>query len=212
MAHVLFVKANDRSSGEAISVKMYDTFLQSYKKSHPEDEISELDLHERPLPYLGASMIKASSKASKRQPMTEEEEYLHRFVTDKLEQFLSADKIVLAFPLWNLTVPAVLHSYLDYMHHPGKTFSYSAEGATGLLKDKKAVLLNARGGAIKEEDPAELAVRFVKAHLNFFGITDITTCVIEGHHQFPERSEQIINDGLKRVEETAQRVWEEEKK
>ncbi|MCK0471690.1 FMN-dependent NADH-azoreductase [Halalkalibacter sp. APA_J-10(15)] len=203
MNTVLFVKANDRPMESSVSVKMYEQFLLSYKESHPNDTITEIDLYEVPLPYLGNKVIDAGNKAAKGLTMTTEERTLHRFVSSKLEQFISADKIVFAFPLWNLSAPAVLHSYLDYMHHPGKTFSYSEEGATGLLTDKKVALLNARGGIYAEDDRFEMAVNFVKNHLSFFGITDITTCVIEGHHEFPHNGERIIREGLQQVEEIA---------
>ncbi|WP_096186466.1 FMN-dependent NADH-azoreductase [Evansella halocellulosilytica] len=203
MNTVLFVKANDLPVENSVSVKMYNRFLKRYKELNPNDNVVEVDLYEVTLPYLGSKLIKTSSKAAKGVAMSREERVIHQFVTDKLEQFISADKIVIAFPLWNLTVPAVLHSYLDYMHHPGKTFSYSEEGATGLLTDKKVVLLNARGGVYAEGDRFEMAVNFVRNHLNFFGITNITTCVIEGHHEFPDRGKEIIYEGLKQVEETA---------
>lgn len=80
--------------------------------------------------------------------------------------------------MWNLTVPAILHSYLDYLHHPRKTFAYTAEGMVGLLPGKKAALLHARGGVYAEGN--EMAVSFLKRQLNVFGITDFTTVVIEG--------------------------------
>jgi FMN-dependent NADH-azoreductase len=41
-----------------------------------------------------------------------------------------------------------------------------------------------------------MAVNFVKNHLNVFGITDITTVVIEGHNQFPDQREAIIEEGI----------------
>ncbi|MDZ4910629.1 FMN-dependent NADH-azoreductase, partial [Clostridium perfringens] len=53
MTKVLFVKANNRPSDEAVSVKLYDTFLASYKESHPNDTVIELDLYNEELPYMG---------------------------------------------------------------------------------------------------------------------------------------------------------------
>ncbi len=135
--------------------------------------------------------------------LTLEEKKVHEIVIKHLEQFIAADKLVIAFPLWNLTVPAVLHTYLDYLHHPRKTFKYTAEGQVGLLPDKKVALLNARGGVYAEGDSSEMAVSFVKNHLKVFGISDITTVVIEGQSQFPDRREAIIKDGLKKAVETA---------
>ncbi|MCP3739707.1 FMN-dependent NADH-azoreductase [Rossellomorea sp. BNER] len=201
MTTTLFVKANNRQ--ESVTGKLYDAFLESYKASHPYDTVIELDLFQERLPYLDEVMINGNFKSAQGMELTSEEKSVHDVVAMHLEQFMAADKVVMAFPLWNLTVPAVLHTYLDYMHHPRKTFKYTAEGMVGLLPDKKVTLLNARGGVYAEGDPSEMAVSFVKNHLNIFGITDITTVVIEGHNQFPDRREAIIEEGLLKAVQAA---------
>ena len=201
MTTTLFVKANNRQG--SVTGKLYDAFLESYRASHPNDSVIELDLYKETLPYLGDVMISGNFKSSQGMELTLEEKVVHDIVTKHLEQFIATNKLVIAFPLWNLTVPAVLHSYLDYMHHPRKTFKYTAEGLVGLLPDKKVALLNARGGVYAEGDSSEMAVSFVKNHLNVFGITDITTVVIEGHNQFPDQSEAIIEEGLRKTSQAA---------
>lgn len=201
MTTTLLVKANNRQG--AVSGKMYDAFLVSYQNSHPNDTVIELDLYREALPYLDEVMINGNYKSAQGMELTPEEKATHAIVTKHLEQFVSADKIVFAFPLWNLTVPAVLHTYLDYMHHPRKTFKYTSEGLVGLLSDKKVAILNARGGVYEEGDASEMAVHFVKQHLKVFGITDITTIVIEGHNQFPDQRTAIIEKGLHSVVEAA---------
>lgn len=201
MTTTLFVKANNRQG--AISGKMYDAFLESYHNSHPNDTVIELDLYREALPYLDEVMINGNYKSSQGMDLTSEEKATHNIVTKHLEQFVSANKIVFAFPLWNLTVPAVLHTYLDYMHHPRKTFKYTSEGLVGLLSDKRVAILNARGGVYEEGDASEMAVNFVKQHLKVFGITDITTIVIEGHNQFPDQRTAIIEKGLHSAVEAA---------
>nr|WP_263327048.1 hypothetical protein [Neobacillus sp. Marseille-Q6967] len=40
---------------------------------------------------------------------------------------------------------------------------------------------------------------FIKNHLNMFGITDITTVVMEGHNEFPDRRNVIIEDGRQKA-------------
>jgi FMN-dependent NADH-azoreductase len=201
MTTTLFVKANNRQG--SVTGKIYDAFLENYKASHPNDSVIELDLYKQTLPYLGDVMISGNFKSAQGMELTPGEKAVHDIVTKHLKQFITADKVVFAFPLWNLTVPAVLHSYLDYMHHPRKTFKYTAEGLVGLLPNKKVALLNARGGVYAEGDSSEMAVSFVKNHLDVFGITDITTVVIEGHNQFPDRSEAIIEEGLRKAAQAA---------
>ena len=60
MKTVLFIKANNRPEEEAVSVKLYETFLDSYKKSHPQDKVIELDLYNEELPYIGVDLINAT--------------------------------------------------------------------------------------------------------------------------------------------------------
>lgn len=201
MANILFIKANSRPIEQAVSVKLYYTFLESYKKANPNDTIVELDLFKENLPYYDTEMINGMFKLSRGMELTQTEKKATDLVTKYLNQFLEADKIVMAFPLWNFTVPAVLHTYLDYLSQAGKTFRYTAEGPVGLLPDKKVALLNARGGIYSEgpAQAAEMAVNYVNNILNFWGIKDLTTIIIEGHNQFPDQAEQIIAEGLEKA-------------
>ncbi|WP_026696138.1 FMN-dependent NADH-azoreductase [Peribacillus kribbensis] len=207
MSKVLFVKANSRPIDQSVSVKLYHAFLDRYKETHPEDSIMELDLFSENLSYYDNDKINGMFKAAKALELTAAEAEAVETVHKYLNQFLEADKVVLAFPLWNLTIPAVLHTYLDYLNQAGKTFRYTPEGAVGMLTDKKAALLNARGG-VYSEGPAqavEMSLNYVTAILSFWGMSDITTVVTEGHNQFPDRAEEIIAEGIRLAEETAEK-------
>jgi FMN-dependent NADH-azoreductase len=205
MSYTLFIKANDRSASEAVSVKLYDAFLESYQQSHQDEEIIELNLFKEELPYLGADMINGQFKLARGLEVTAAENKAAETANYYLEQFVRADKIVIAFPLWNFTVPAVLHTYFDYLNQAGKTFKYTPEGPVGLLGDKKVMLLNARGGVYSEGPAAEveMAVKYVGSVLQFFGITDVNSVIIEGHNQFPDRAQEIIESGLEQAAQSA---------
>ncbi|WP_313637448.1 FMN-dependent NADH-azoreductase [Paenibacillus sp.] len=205
MSKVLFIKANNRPAEQSVSVKLYNEFLENYKLNSPEDEITELDLFAEQLPYYDNTLITGMYKAAQGYELTAEEAAGAAVVNKYLEQFIAADKVVFGFPLWNMTVPAVLHTYVDYLCQAGKTFSYTAEGPVGLLTGKKAIVLNARGG-IYSEGPAasaEMAVNFIVGNLNLWGIKDITQVIIEGHNQLPAQSAEIIENGLQLAKETA---------
>ncbi|MEC3885630.1 FMN-dependent NADH-azoreductase [Halobacillus sp. HZG1] len=205
MTKVLFVKANSRPMEQSVSVKLYHTFLDNYRKVHPEHEIEELDLFEENLDYYDNDKINGMFKLAKGMELTQAEIEATNTVTAYLDQFLEADKVVFAFPLWNFTIPAVLHTYFDYLAQAGQTFRYTEEGPEGLLPDKKVALLNARGGVYSEgpAKSAEMAVNYVENILQFWGVKDITTLVIEGHNQFPDRAEKIIEEGLEEAATTA---------
>ncbi|KMY55303.1 FMN-dependent NADH-azoreductase [Bacillus sp. FJAT-27231] len=201
MSKVLFVKANPRPIDQSVSVKLYHAFLDSYKESHPNDEITELDLFKENLPYYGNEMINGTFKAARGLELTAEEQTAVNTVNKYLNQFLEAEKVVIAFPLWNFTVPAALHTYLDYLSQAGKTFKYTPEGPVGLLTNKKVALLQARGGVYSEgpAQAAEMSMNYVKAMLGFWGVQDITTVIVEGHNQFPDRAEEIIEEGVRQA-------------
>ncbi|KAA0955392.1 FMN-dependent NADH-azoreductase [Sporosarcina sp. ANT_H38] len=201
MKTVLFVKANNRPANQAVSVKLYEAFLTSYKESHPNDTVVELDLFNEELPYVGVDMIDGTFKASKGLDLTLKEAKAVAVADKYLEQFLAADKVVFGFPLWNLTIPAVLHTYIDYLNRSGKTFKYTPEGPVGLLRNKKIALLNASGGVYSTGPAAEveMAVKYVASMMGFFGIKDIDKIVIEGHNQSPDKAEEIIATGLEKA-------------
>lgn len=205
MTTVLFVKANNRPANQAVSVKLYEAFLASYKESHPNDTVLELDLYKEELPYVGVDMINGTFKASRGLDLTAEEAKAVAVADKYLEQFLAADKVVFGFPLWNLTIPAVLHTYIDYLNRAGKTFKYTPEGPVGLIGDKKIVLLNASGGVYSEGPKAEveMAVKYVASMMRFFGVKNMEKVVIEGHNQLPDKAEEIIAAGLEKAVKVA---------
>lgn len=206
MSKVLFIKANDRPVEQAVSVKLYEAFVQSYKENHPNDEIAELDLFAENLPYYGNDLLTAMFKAGRGMELTAEEQKGAELVNKYLNQFADADKVMIAFPMWNFTVPAVLHTYVDYLSQAGKTFKYTAEGPVGLMGDKKVALLSARGGVYSEGPMAEieLANRYVRTVLGFWGISNITEVIVEGHNQFPDKAEEIVATGIEKAAKLAE--------
>jgi FMN-dependent NADH-azoreductase len=201
MSKVLLIKANDRPIEQAVSVKLYQAFADSYKEAHPNDEVIELDLFAENLPYYGNDLITAMFKAGKGMELTAEEQKGAELVNKYLNQFLAADKVVFAFPMWNFTVPAVLHTYMDYLSQAGKTFSYTAQGPVGLAGGKKVALLSARGGVYSEGPAAdfELANRYVKTILGFWGITTVEEVIVEGHAASPDKAGDIVQDGVEKA-------------
>jgi FMN-dependent NADH-azoreductase len=205
MSKVLFIKANGRPVEQSVSVKLYHAFLDSYKAANPQDEIEELDLFNETLPYYDVDTLNGLFKAGKGFGLSDIEQQKADNVNKYLDQFIAADKIVLAFPLWNFTIPAQLLTYLFYLTQAGKTFSYTAEGPKGLLGDKKVTLINARGGVYSDGPAAaiEMSLNYVTTIMGFFGITDISTVIVEGHNQFPDQGPTLVENGLEQAKSLA---------
>ena len=123
-----------------------------------------------------------------------------------MDALTAADVVVFAFPLWNLTIPAPLQTFVDYVYQAGYAFKYSEEGQLiSLMPEKKAILLNARGGiySTPETAPMEMSATYMRNVFGgVFGMT-VEEVIIEGHNAMPGQAEQIIAQGLGKVVEVA---------
>lgn len=207
MSTVLFVKANNRPVEQSATVKLYESFVKTYKETHPNDAVTELNLFEADLPYYDNDMLNGLYKLANGYPLTAEEQKAADLANTYLDQFLGADKVVFAFPLWNFTIPAQLLTYMFYLNQAGKTFKYTEQGPVGLVGDKKVALLHAAGGVYSEGPMAglEMSLNYVKNTLAFWGVQNPETVVVEGHNQFPDRAESILQEGVKQAAELAAR-------
>ena len=117
-------------------------------------------------------------------------------------QFAQADKYIVATPMWNLSFPAILKAYIDYISVSGITFKYTAEGPVGLCNDKKALYIVARGGAY-ENAPIEMGERYLRTIFGFFGITNFTTLSIDNLDGNSEKAPELIEQAKQRAKELA---------
>ena len=90
-----------------------------------------------------------------------------------IDEVLEADNIVLAFPIYNFTVPATVKAWIDAIVVSEKTFSFSPEtGFTGLCNDKKALSLVVSGFDYNNSgNVKEYASSTIKQNFDFMGIS-----------------------------------------
>lgn len=200
--NVLVVKANNRPASEGVSSKMYDVFMDNVGS---DVNVKTFDVFKEDMPYFGQDFFNAMQKSAQAEELEDIEQRILTAANKAMDAFLEADVVVFAFPLWNKTIPAPLQTFIDYIYRAGVTFKYTEEGPQGLVPEKKVIILNARGGVYStpEMAPSEMSVNYVRMIMNFFGIEDIEEVIIEGHNMYPDRAQEIIADGMKRVEEAA---------
>ena len=171
MSKVLYIKANIKNEGESRTFKVSDSFVEEYKKNNPEDQIITLDLYKENIDFLRADDLGKLFGPK-------DEESKNNSILKYAYQFADADKYIIAAPMWNLSFPAILKAYIDYVSVSGITFKYTAEGPVGLLNNKKAVHIVSRGGGY-DNSPYEMGDRYLRTILGFFGIKDIETIAID---------------------------------
>lgn len=175
MSTLLYIKANIKPEGESRTFQISDHFIKEYQLAHPEDELITLDLYKENIDFLKPEDLQhvfgPKEESSKEHPILK---YSY--------QFANADKYVFAAPMWNLGTPAILKAYFDYVSVTGITFKYTATGAEGLLKNKKALFITSRGGVYESGPTAdmEMSERYLKTVLGFFGVTDFECIIAEG--------------------------------
>jgi FMN-dependent NADH-azoreductase len=204
--NVLVIKANNRPASEAVSSKMYEAFMENLDGVN----VTTFDVFEEDMPYFGQDLFNAFGKMSSGEELTDIEQRIVAAKQKAKDALSAADIVVLAFPLWNLTIPAKLQTFVDYVYEAGFTFKYDENGqAVQLMKDKKAIILSARGGSYSspEAAPMEMAATYVKNVFGgVFGMEIIDEVIIEGHNAAPDQAETIIAQGLEKVAVAAKNV------
>ncbi|KAB5488921.1 NAD(P)H-dependent oxidoreductase [Flagellimonas hadalis] len=89
-----------------------------------------------------------------------------------IAEVLDSDNIVLAFPIYNFTMPATVKAWIDAIVVSDKTFSFSPEtGFKGLCTDKKAMAIVVSGFDYKSSDDIrEYASSTLKQNFDFIGM------------------------------------------
>ena len=191
MSKVLYIKANIKNEGESRTFKVSDSFVEEYKKNNPEDEIITLDLYKENIDFLRADDLGKLFGPK-------DEESKNNSILKYAYQFADADKYIIAAPMWNLSFPAILKAYIDYVSVSGITFKYTAEGPVGLLNNKKAVHIVSRGGAY-DNSPYEMGDRYLRTILGFFGIKDIETIAIDNLDVMGINVEEKVEEGIEKA-------------
>ena len=177
MAKILHIIGNPKKVN-SYSRRLADQFLESYKEKNPDDEVETLDLAETPIPHLDDVDVAAIFTEEPNDKEKEKQEYNFKLI----DQFLSADKIIITAPMWNFNIPSVLKAYIDHIIIAGKTFKFGEKGPEGLAIGKKTIFIGARGG-VYSEGPAkqmEFHTSYLKTIFGFIGLKDSSELIVEG--------------------------------
>ncbi|UOQ44242.1 FMN-dependent NADH-azoreductase [Halobacillus salinarum] len=208
MAKVLYITAHPHDETASFSMAAATSFIDTYKNVNKEDEVVPIDLYKESIPHIDADVFQGWGKLQSgkgfEELSLEEKEKVSR-LAELSEQFIDADKYVFVTPLWNFSFPPVMKAYIDAVAVAGKAFKYTEEGPIGLLTDKKALHIQARGG-IYSEGPAaglEMGHRYLQTVMNFFGVPSFEGLFVEGHAAMPDKAEAIKQDGIARAKDLA---------
>lgn len=207
MSHLLYIKASPRGD-RSHSAMVADAFVDAYSQAHPSDQVATLDVFYDDLPAFDFEAVAAKYKIMHGQEHTEKDKQVWDRIVSVIRDFKSADKYVLAVPMWNFSIPYRLKQYIDILVQPGHTFAVTADGTyQGLVTGKPVLVVYSRGGAYpagSETEAADLQKRYIELILGFMGLADIRSIVVEPTLlEGPEAAAKIRADAIDKARETA---------
>ena len=151
-------------------------------------EVTYRDLAANPLPHLsGGSLAQADADEA-------------ATAAAVMDEFLSADVIVVGAPMYNFGIPSQLKAWIDRVAVAGKTFRYTADGPQGLAGGKQVIVAATYGG----KHPVESGRNFVEPYLRqvfaFLGIDDVEFVSADGLSVSPEQRVTSISAARARID------------
>lgn len=122
------------------------------------------------LPFVDEAWINANFTAAEERTGSQKE--VLSFSDTLVQELQDAQHIVIAAPIYNFNIPAVLKAWIDLVARAGLTFRYTENGPVGLLDNKKATVVVASGGT-PIGSAMDMASSYLKLALGFIGIHDV---------------------------------------
>ena len=110
-------------------------------------------------------------------------------VYDLARQFRAADAVVVAAPFWDLSFPAALRTYIEYISANGLTYHYEPNGCHGDCRAQQLVYLTT-GGDVERED--SLGALYWRQLCAMFGIGRFDDVFGGGLDLDPAGTEELV--------------------
>ena len=180
---LLFIDGCVSQRGPASRTRaLAEAFLSAFQESHPGAEVETVTLEALDLkPFLPAALNQRDELAS-----------VGAFgapVFDLARQFQAADKIVAAAPFWDLSFPAVMRTYIEYISANGLCYHYEADGCHGDCRADRLAYLTTGGDF---ERPESLGVLYWKQLSRMFGIPRFDYVFAGGLDVDPAKAPELL--------------------
>lgn len=210
MSKLLIINAHPESDSKtSASLNVLHHFLKIYEEKHANHEVIEqINLYEDIVPMLDKTVLGAWQKQKNGEALTDQEKKVTGRMNEILQQFKSANKYVIVYPVHNFNVPSKLKDYMDNIMIARETFKYTDTGSVGLLKDGRSMVVIQGSGAIYTNNDwyteVEYSHKYLQSMFHFFGIEDYQLIRVQGT-DIRDR-EEVLQKGYVEAEEAASRL------
>lgn len=164
----------------SVSRQLSAEIVAAEQRLHPGLQVVYRDLAIDPVGHLSAAHLAAAQGAAPEAADVRQDVAAGR---SALDEFLSADIVVVGAPMYNFAIPSQLKAWIDRLAVAGKTFRYTEKGPEGLASGKKVIVASSRGGFYGPQTPIAFLDHqetYLRNIFGFFGIADVTFIRAEG--------------------------------
>jgi FMN-dependent NADH-azoreductase len=191
---------NSAATGDAsVSRKLSGQLVQRLKQQDRSVSVTVRDVGAEPIPHLTAETVTAIRGVA----TTEAERQTLALSDALIAELKEADLVVIGAPMYNFGMPSTLKTWFDHVLRAGVTFRYTAEGPEGLVKGKRAIVIETRAGLYSEGPSAGFDSQepHLRTLLGFMGITDVTFIRAEKLAFGPEAASAAIAEAARQLDE-----------
>ena len=171
--------------------------------------VTTVNLFEVKLPDVTPEMISAKFNFAMGASLSTKETHIWEKVTGMANQFIKADNVLFAIPMWNFSIPYKMKHYIDLITHPGLTFIQSESGVKGLASGTGTVIYS-RGGDYSPKkgkpDAFDFQSPYLSAWLNLVGIAPINEVLVQRTLAGPDAQEKAVESVTEELESIASKL------
>ena len=176
----------------SVSRQLSGKVVKAWQAAEPGVEVTYRDLASEGITHFsGITLGALGTTAELRDAVQKHEADLS---ASTLAEFLAADAVVIAAPMYNFTIPTQLKAWIDRIAVAGQTFRYTEAGPQGLCGNKKVIVVSTAGGLHVGQPTGVGHEDYLKVLLGFFGITDIEFVRAHGLAYGDEARSKALND------------------
>jgi FMN-dependent NADH-azoreductase len=185
----------------SVSSQLVEETVARLRSHNPALRVITRDLGRDPVPHLTTDSTTALRGG---EPRNEAQAATRTLSDGLIAELKAADTLIIGAPMYNFGMPSTLKAWFDHVLRAGITFSYSESGPEGLLKGKRALVIESRGGLYSEgpAQPMDSQEPHLRNLLGFMGITDVTFLRAEKLAFGPEVRDQAIAAVRRQIAET----------
>ncbi|MBL7227660.1 FMN-dependent NADH-azoreductase [Pseudomonas sp. WS 5412] len=176
----------------SVSRQLSGEVVKAWQAAEPGVEVTYRDLASEGITHFSGITLGALGTAAELRDAVQKHEA--DLSASTLAEFLAADAVVIAAPMYNFTIPTQLKAWIDRIAVAGQTFRYTEAGPQGLCGNKKVIVVSTAGGLHVGQPTGVGHEDYLKVLLGFFGITDIEFVRAHGLAYGDEARSKALND------------------